>query len=108
MYRMSFASHESHHTEFVSHMSVIPVGLRQSCGELDTAFLVSLRQNASARSPHPRLRIRAVRGDALLPRLLLGNLREEDFHLGSSPPGLRCVGSRRRAFGHPGAGETTT
>jgi hypothetical protein len=36
--------------------------LQHRCGEVDTAFLRSLRQKAAARSPHPRLRIRTLRG----------------------------------------------
>src|ERR1700688_72680 len=39
---------------------------------------------------------------------ILGDLREKDFHLSSGHFGFRLDGSRRRAFGYPGAGQAIT
>src|SRR5579863_8891527 len=87
-------------------MVVRVVGLQKCCGEAATEFVLPMRQE-TAQGLRSKLRNQAARGEWLMPRLTLGELREKDFYLSSSAVGLRCYGSCRRAFGYPGPGKAT-
>ena len=105
--RVNPSSHDVYHLLKRTHIVVIHVGLRQPCGESDTAFLFPLRHNA-AQGVFVRSSVTRQFAATVGAAPILGDLREEDFHLSSSHPGLRCVGSRRRAYGHPGSGQATS
>src|SRR3569832_894933 len=99
---------DRHHTLDLSDMFVTYAGFQSRCGEADTAFPNPLRQNAVdgvlVRSSETR-QFAAKVGAAPY----LGDLREENFYLGSSHPGFRSNGgSRRRARGRPGPGQANS
>ena len=75
-------------------MVVRVVGLQKCCGEAATEFVLLMRQEA-VQGLRSKLRNQPARGEWLVPRLTLGELREKDFHFSSSALGLRCYGSRR-------------
>src|SRR5580704_9437528 len=99
-----YRSHDVYTSKRRTHMVVINVGLQDPCGEPATAFLFPMRQVA-AQGDSVRGSVTRQFAAKVGAAPYVGDLRETDFHLSSSHPGLRCDSSRRRAFGRSSAGQ---